>query len=365
MKIFNSAGAQVGASITVPSTSSYLILQDIDGDSVDEMLIGTTMTSALQINIYKANGTLVKTLSRTGGYDASMQPVAYLGNNRLAVAYTSGYSLQPRGYSVWNIAAATPSENWFYSTGPSIGSVSVADSNGDGVLDFLATMSTPHNGGTGSGINGTGTATNDQTLAAVIVDANGQELLSTTVGANTTGGAKGGSFNRLVDLNGDGVYEIVATVGHYFSYPGDAQVQVLNLNGTIRNQVSIGANAFPWVMIADLDGNGTKEIIVSNNTNRTITIYSSTLSVLATTTLTVGNLPFVNNSAADIDGDGIKEILVHDGAILRILNGKTLAQKSQITIGGSISNVWTVDLNNDNVAEIIATTTDGVVHVLR
>ena len=61
-----------------------------------------------------ADGTLRKTLERSGGYDSMGSPVAYLRNGRVAVIYNSGYSRKPRGYAVWDISGDIPIELWYY-----------------------------------------------------------------------------------------------------------------------------------------------------------------------------------------------------------------------------------------------------------
>ncbi|RME60662.1 hypothetical protein D6779_01785 [Candidatus Parcubacteria bacterium] len=369
INVYDVAGNQVGTPIALPANSegTCAILEDVDGDGANEILVGSANSANMQINIYKANGTLLKTLRRTGGFDSYMRPVAYLGNNKLLVSYTTGFALQPRGYAVWDISTATPTETWFYSTGPAIGTVSMGDSNADGVPDFVSVTSTPHNGATGNGINGTGTPTNDQTLAAIMLDINGTELLSATVGANTAGGAKSGAYNRLVDIDGNGVPEIVTTVSHYFAYPGDAQVQVLNLDGSIRHFVSVGVDASPTILIGDIDNNGQKEIVEAGSAANDIRVLDATLTPIATRTLPAGAGPWVASGAlADIDGDGIKEILLPHGGTLRVLNGMTLVEKWNHVFAGATSlQAFAADLNGDNRAEVIVRTSDGVVHVLQ
>jgi hypothetical protein len=360
VRMYNADGSGAYPAISVPVTSDMrMILEDVDGDGANEILTGTRNSSSLQINIYKYDGAVVANLSRTGGSDSHMWPVAYLGNDRLLVGYTTGYAKDPRGYGLWDISTQT--EQWYYDVGPNVGDISVADVDADGDLDFIASMSTPHNGATGNGIGGTGTATTDGDLYTILVDENGNELLVQQLGEDTTGGGNGGNVHTLVDLENDGIYEIVATVAHYSSYPGDSQIRVLNLDGSVRNQVSVGSNISIYYLISDITNDGTKEIVAWSAASGTLSIYDNNL-VEVISKISLGNIHgFV---AADIDGDKTKEILMRDNTYLRIFNGSDLTLEWSMDMGLTISNIWTSDLDGDSGAEIVVTTSDGVIHVL-
>ncbi|RMG92668.1 MAG: DUF5011 domain-containing protein, partial [Chloroflexi bacterium] len=364
LKVFGGNGIQIGRNVTLPAGSdpSSMILEDINGDSVNEILIGSRASATMRINIYKGDGTLLHTLTRTGGADSSMMPGTYLGKGRLAVVYNTGLAKQPRGYAVWDIPAST--ELWFYQMGPQTFTPSYADTNRDGVMEFVSGVFTPHNGATGNGIKGTGTPTNDRTLATVLLDENGVELLSQLLGANTVGGAKGAGYQKLVDLEGDGIYEIVAVVSHYApAYPGDAQIRVLNLDGTVRHQVSVGTSSSPYIVLADIDGDGIKEIINTNRSTRALQVYDNMLKKKVVTNVVIPGTSASAVSAGDIDGDGVKELLVKSDTFIRVYNAVNLTEKWNVDITVPVTDVWSADLNGDQKAEMIVTTNDGSIHV--
>ncbi|MBU3004227.1 FG-GAP-like repeat-containing protein [Paraglaciecola arctica] len=362
IRMYDGDGTEAYPSISIPSNSDMrMLLDDVDGDGVNEILVGTRESSALQVNIYKNDGSLVANLSRTGGSDSNMWPVSYLGNHRLLVAYTTGYAREPRGYSVWDINTET--ETWYYDLGPCMGDISATDVDFDGDLDFIGSMFTCHNGASGSGVNGSGTRTTDGDLYSILVDETGEEQLVQILGDDTSGGANGGNIHVLADLESDGVYEIVASIAHNSSYPGDAQIRILNLDGTTKHQVSLGTNLNPRFLVSDLDSDGTKEIVVWSKVDRSLRIYDSELNEV-TIQENVGGSAIYAFVAADIDGDGSKEILMRDDTVLKVFGGNDLQEKLSLDLNLRINNIWTSDLNNDLTAEIIVTTSDGVIHVL-
>ena len=363
VRMYNADGTEAYPAISVPTTSNTrMILDDVDGDGANEILTGTRSSSSLQVNIYKPDGTAVANLSRSGGSDSHMWPVSYLGSNRLLVAYNTGYARDPRGYSVWDISTQT--ELWYYDLGPCMGDLSVADVDADGDMDFVGSMFTCHNGASGSGIDGTGTTTTDGDLYTILVDENGEEQLVQMLGTETTGGANGGNIHTLVDLENDGTFEIVATVGHSAPYyPGDAQLRILNLDGTVRQQVSVGTNANPRFLVSDLDNNGSKEIVVWSNVDASLSIFDNHLNKLQSQT-GLGGTYFHGYVASDVDGDGIKEILVRDNEMLKVFDSADLSEKLSFLFDNRITNVWTSDLDGNNTAEIVVTTSDGSIHIL-
>ncbi|MFZ8199279.1 FG-GAP-like repeat-containing protein [Alteromonas portus] len=363
VRMYNADGTEAYPAISVPNTSNMrMILDDVDGDGANEILTGTRSSSSLQVNIYKPDGTAVANLSRSGGSDSHMWPVSYLGSNRLLVAYNTGYARDPRGYSVWDISTQT--ELWYYDLGPCMGDLSVADVDADGDMDFVGSMFTCHNGASGSGIDGTGTTTTDGDLYTILVDENGEEQLVQMLGTETTGGANGGNIHTLVDLENDGTFEIVATVGHSAPYyPGDAQLRILNLDGTVRQQVSVGTNANPRFLVSDLDNNGSKEIVVWSNVDASLSIFDNHLNELQSQT-GLGGTYFHGYVASDVDGDGTKEILVRDNEMLKVFDSADLSEKLSFLFDNRITNVWTSDLDGNNTAEIVVTTSDGILHIL-
>ena len=324
------------------------ILEDVTGDGTFEIIVGTESNGDYQVNIYEGDGTLYKNLqTRTGPADDDtswIRPATFLNGNRLAVSYRAGYPLDSRGLSVIDLDG---NEIWFFDIGPIPYWTSVADIDGDGVLEILPSVFTPHNGATGNG-------TTDDDLYTIVVDTNGTEKIVRIFGEDTEGGANGHSVHIITDLEEDGVYEIVAAVVHYpVYYPGDAQVRILDsTDATVLYQASVGEDAWPQLFVADLDNDGIKEIITSSHVLAQVTVFDNHLGQI--NRAEVGG---VIRSIADVDGDGVAEILMCDGNTVRALDGTTLAVEWSQSIGGeeddTIKEIIPSNIDSDDFAEII------------
>jgi hypothetical protein len=110
----------------------------------------------------------------------------------------------------------------------------------------------------------------------------------------------------LVDLNGDGRLEIVAPF--YSTFVFDAQGRQLGKGTATKGRV------YAPGVVADLDGDGTKEIVVAGN-DGTVAAYRLRDGGLQTawtaSTASGGQAPEARGmAAADLDGDGRTEVVV-------------------------------------------------------
>ena len=351
IRFYNSDGTTAIPTITTNEESTqYLILENVDNTPGYELIVGSRSTSSMKVKIYKSDGTLLNTLNRSGGVDSSMWPVAYLGDNRLAVGYSSGFARQPRGTAVWDLT--TQNELWHHAIGPCLSRVSVAEVSGNGVKSLLPNTSTCHNGNQGKGVNGTGTLTTDGDLYTILVNEHGEEQLVQMLGADTAGGANGGGNQILTDLEGDGEYEIVAQVGHYpIYYPGDGQIRIISLDGSVKHQVSIGYNSNPDFLVSDLDNDGRKEIVVWSNETKGLYVFNSELEEVVSRSIdTTENI--YGHVAVDVDGDGVKEILVSDGRALRILISENLELLWEMEMKEIISSVFSMGVGKGQGVDV-------------
>ncbi|MEA1053158.1 hypothetical protein U5801_25610 [Lamprobacter modestohalophilus] len=222
----------------------------------------------------------------------------------------------------------------------------VTDGRGSGRA--VASVTTPHNGNRGCGINGTGTCTNDGDLATIFIDADGQEQLVRTIGADTSGGPNGFTRQVLTDLDGDGSLERIASVDHGARYyRGLSALRVYSLDGLELADVSVGQDHPTNFVVGNLDGVGAKEI-AANGTGGILQIYDSDLVLTAQTSASTGYLML----AADLDGDGIAELVTRDGQRVRIFDAQSLVEKWTLDVGETVNWAITSDLDADGYAEL-------------
>ena len=355
------------------SSSRYLLLADIDADSADEIFVGSSANggSTITTAIYSETGILLKSLVRASGDDSSVQPVAYIsGEDGLIVRYDSGYARDPRGVALWEIESEQ--ETFYFDVGPatvthSDGGLSLLDANADGLLEIAMNVFTPHNGASGDGFNGNGSSTSDGDLYTIIINEDGDELVSQKIGEDTSGGANGRAEHKFADIDNDGTYEIIATVAHEASYyTGDAQIRILALDGVELDRVSVGDNANQiGMIIADINDDAYSEIIIRDEAENTIEIYSHELELIKKISIGASSDDRIwTHSASDLDGDGTKEILVSVEDELHIYSGMDLQSLRQFTLSTHIMYAFATDLNGDDLAEIVASTNSGDLYLI-
>jgi len=184
-----------------------------------------------------------------------------------------------------------------------------------------------------------------------------------------------GSFPYAVsakDLNGDGVADLVV------SNDGDGTVSVL-LNTTPTNassptfaaQAVFQVGAYPEsITIADVNGDGLPDIITANSSDNTITVLLNTTAPLAATpsfaapqVIPVGMFPEAV-MAADVNGDGSPDLVVgnyQDGTIMVLLNATTtgsatvdFSNLTTFVTAGSPFKLVAADMNGDGLPDITA-----------
>lgn len=144
------------------------------------------------------------------------------------------------------------------------------------------------------------------------------------------------SSPQVVDLDNDGSLEIVQGTGNFFQDDRGQYLKVWNTDGTLRFQLDTNGRTLASPLIADLDGNGSPEIIAA-----TLQGYVHAWSAGGQELFATQVMPFDNDTmagrpdvpiarspiAVDLSGDGNLEILVSIGSQLVVLD----AQGNQIT----------------------------------
>jgi len=355
LKIYDSTGKLLHTVTLGSSSCSVSMLEDINGDGALDIGIGTGGTSDLKTYFYDGEGNLLKTFSKNAGSDCSMRPAGLLGNGDFIVSLNAGYrhSDMYRGFAVYD--KETGSEKWSYKVGPAFGITSIADFDGDGMLDFANEAYTVHNGCNADGYNNNGTMTTDGDIWLIVVDKQGNEKFSRKYSSPSDGSSR----HHFVDLNHDGVMEIVGFEGHDPNYyHGTSEIHLFDQNGEITHTFAGSENAGWSFTITDIDGDGKDEVIASNYPGgQTLYVLDHNLAMQNSAEI-AGRVQL----SCDLNGDGdIEVVLLDDDGNLKVVN-KNLQVLNTINVG-SHGTVIAGDLDQNGIVELICMTRDHGIHV--
>jgi hypothetical protein len=227
-------------------------------------------------------------------------------------------------------------------------SVTVADLTGDGIPDLVVANHGPYaQPGSVSVLLGKGDGTfqpqhtyavGTDPVAVVVADLNGDGKPDIVVGneggpfkpANSVSVLLGngtGTFESqqtfavgntldsvaVADLNGDGSPDIVVTNRGSFSNPANsASVLLGNGDGSFQTQQTYSVGSYPAsVAVADLNGDGKPELVVANERSNSVSVLlgSGDGSFQPQYTFSVGSYPY-SVGVADLNGDGVPDIVV-------------------------------------------------------
>ncbi len=172
------------------------------------------------------------------------------------------------------------------------------------------------------------------------------------------------------DIDGDGQGEIVAT-GRGLTSGG--QIYAYKKNGTTVTGFPINHGySTRTPVLADLDNNGTMEIIVNERVSRMVYVYKGDATVFPGWPRPINHVPASSAAVGDITGDGVPEIIAESYSSLFAwhTNGDSLAGFPFVMPSGvtnSYSSPVLVDLDGDNIREIVWGThgTTNYVYVLK
>lgn len=276
-------------------------------------------------------------------------------------------------------------------TESSLGSVTAADMNNDGKIDLISanggafwndyqgTLTVFTNGGNGTFTDMPPLLVGIYAISVAAADVNGdgwQDLISADNNGNTltvltnTGAGQFETASVLpvgnapffviaADVNGDGRPDLIS------ADQDSGQLTVLTNSGASQfvqsatYPVGSGANSLPFaVAAADLNADGSMDLVSANNNNNSLTVLTNKGSGLfsLSATLAVGALP-KSVAAADVDGDGRPDLLsadFNDNTLTLFTNSNQgrFGFKSKIGVGNKPSTVVAADLNGDGTMDL-------------
>jgi hypothetical protein len=174
------------------------------------------------------------------------------------------------------------------------------------------------------------------------------------------------SSPQIVDLNRDGSPEIVVGTGNFFQDGRGQYLKVWNADGTLRMTLPTIGRTLASPLIADLDGDGSPEIIAATLQGYVHAWNAAGVPVFATQARPYTdnpdagtNLPIARSPVAvDLDGDGKLEIMLSVGSQMVILDS-TGRQISSLTEAERVFHTYSGspvarDIDNDGVIDLIS-----------
>ncbi len=245
-------------------------------------------------------------------------------------------------------------------------SVTAADVNGDGHLDLLVSNDCSSNNNCGYGTVG-------------VLLGNGDGTFQSAVSYSS-----GGYYSRSVavgDMNGDGKPDLVVSnqcANNNVCWAGSVSVLLGNGDGTFQAATSYlsGAPTTLWAVIADVNGDGKQDVIVSNQCDFSANCGTGVISVLlgngdgtlqAAVPYSSGADQGISVVVKDVNGDGKLDILATnqcsdnycDGGSVGVLlgngDGTFQAPRSYNPGGVSTFAVAAADMNGDGKQDLLVT----------
>jgi FG-GAP-like repeat len=333
-------------------------IADLNGDGKPDIVATNFGAASVSVLLGNGDGTFQAQTTYTVFPDNPSEPDAVVaadvnGDGKLDLIvndYKYGYESVLLG----NGNGTFQNDNYFYASGSKIDAVAVTDINGDGKLDLITAN---------SGSN---------TLSILLGNGNG-----TFGGALTFAVGAGPDSLAVADFNGDGLPDVVdtnsggGTVSVLLNTPPIPVGIPLSFQSPTQIVTNVARNE--QVAVADLNGDGIPDVVT---TNYTATVFNSYTDVGVAVMLGNGNGTYAQQvypvgtkptavALADLNGDGILDMVVsskYNGDVVVLMgngNGTFQAAGAQLNAGLKPSSVKIADVNGDGIPDIVVADADG------
>ena len=314
---------------TVTGISSAPLLMDIVGNGSVELIC----VSSGGIFAYSANGSV---LWGNASYGTGLGAAIYINRSK-EIVFGSGqgilYSLNAtEGSLKWTMKVSGAIENAPGSAdadkdgrseivlGTDAGNVYDIDRDGGKILVYSidgASSATP----VGKDINADGkqeivAVSKTGNLYALALPDAGTHTSRISVKWNYSAGGESDNSLTLADINGDGKYEILFGASDRGQYREDSALYVISYNGKLIKKYSIKGALLSSPLVADIDGDGKKEIIFGTDKGA---FYILNSSVEAVWSYEFKEPVRSTPAAYDFDGDKKQEIMLSTDSALYMI----------------------------------------------
>jgi hypothetical protein len=325
------------------------IIEDVDGDGVEDVVVGATGGARLIRCISGDDGTTIWTHDTheygSGGWvyqvdcsydydgDGVTDVLATCGDDSSDTGPKRVYCLDGEdGLSIWERPLG----------GPGFSVIGVEDFTGDGQPDVLSGSSNElESEGYIRGING---------------DTGAQVWSKTTTGSSVW------ALEQINDITSDGVKDVIGGDFHGNIYGLDAT------DGAVEYSISIGTVIITrFAKLNDVNGNGHPEIVPAHSTTHT-TMAIDGEDGSAIWTKSVADQPWNAAQIDDISGDGINDVLIgtlYNSNYCYFLDGTDGSELESLSYGEAVDAINSIpDVVNDGSMEMIAGGRNGKVNCI-
>jgi hypothetical protein len=322
--------------------ASALVVSDVNGDGKPDIVVTNwNGNSTVGVLLGNGDGTFQPALLSASPYDPGCLTIADVNldgkPDALVCSQTSVAVLLGNGNGTFQSFANTN-----FSTGYCTTNVVVADVNGGGLPDMVASNAGPKGCGP-NGFAGILLGDGDGTFKAEI------NYLAVDYTNSGVGQA------AVADFNGDGQLDLVVASGEGLYYPVQGSVGVLlgNGDGTFQVPTSFGSGgvfAYP-VVVADVNDDGKPDILVANVGSSTVGVLlnnTATSKALTNTVLASSLNPSVYGQAVTFTATVTSSAGTPTGAV-ELYNGSTVVGGGTLTSGKTLISISSLPAGSDSI----------------